>query len=788
MPFTTSDLHAYLSRIQLSTEARQYVLDAAAGPSRNVGASPYRTVVSDFASRKMGTSIATESRTGELAYAVLLEYSDDVLGFYEQPPAVECLRTDRRGRKGARLYHPDFLVLRCSGIEVVQVKTRDQADKLVANRVGEWVLEGSQVRDLPAEHSLAQLGLPHRVVCSDDLPRNRIHNLRLLLQARRSASQTPERLTGRILRQVRAVAVQSLADLSEALGVQDLTPVLKLIDSGEIAVDLDRTLLSDPKSCFVSNSRTMLTDMLDEVRAGWSWDLEAGVDSVPPLKQAEQALLNLERLKENPRSRSARRWRRAIEQHRQFGRSAFYAVLPKTFRSGNNIPKRPAQVLAFAEHVIRTYWATAARPLVSGAFRMYRKRVSEWHPELRPVSRPTFARLVGELTQGSALARGGNRFANAAESPTSVQNRAIRPMRPFECAICDHYLMDIWCVLARTAESRYPARPWLSVMRDIATGMVLATWISFRAPSRIACAMLMRSCVRRFRRLPEEVIVDRGAEFRSVYFASFLIDRGVALTFRPTGHARYGSEAERFFGLFKTQWLSARPGNTVDIKEARAVSASHSPRARATLEVAGLLREVEQFRSWLASCIPAGNDRSPDQLMNQGLTAYVCSGIPQACDDAFLIASAVDETKIKLDSQRGLKVSERYYWCEALAAPRLTSKQLVVRRDPENYSRVYVRVAGRWSTAHSGKAQVAAVADPIELIAQSIIALDGGKARDLARDASDMALVDALRQADRERGVQLESAEPPSAPEPDAFTDVALQKVGPARTAAWVKP
>jgi transposase InsO family protein len=783
MPFTTSDLHDYLSRVQLTTEARQYILDAAASPSRDVGRSPYRTVVSDFPSLKMGMSIATESRTGELAYAVMLEYADDVLAFYDQPPAVECIRTNRIGREGAKLYHPDFLVLRRSGAEVVQIKSRDQATKLVLERPAEWILEGTQIRDLAAERALEAFGIPHRVVCSDDLPRSRISNLKLLLQARRSTRDELERQYDRILRQVRAVAVQSLADLAAALALKDFTPVLRLIDLGEITVDLDRTLLSDPSSCIVSSSPTVLAAFLDETRSDWKWDISADVEMIPPLKQAQQALRNLEKLNEEPSSRSARRWRRAIEQQRQAGRSAFYAVLPKTFRSGNRLPKRPVQVLAFAEHVIRSYWATAARPMASGAYRMYRLRAREWHPQLQAVSRATFARLLEHLKQGSALARGGTRFANAAESPTSVQHRTMKATRPFECAVCDHYLMDIWCVLARTEATPYCAKPWMSVMRDVATGLVLATWISFKPPSRIACAMMLRSCARRYRRFPEEVIVDRGSDFRSVYFASFLIDRGVTLTFRPPGHARYGSEAERFFGLFKTQWLSARPGNTVDFKEARSVSASHAPKALAALELVDLLREVEQYRSWFAAWIPGGSEKSPNQLMNEGLAMYSCSGIAQCVDDAFLIASAVDETKIKLDSRRGLKVGDWYYWNEALSAPGLRASQVLVRRDPENFSRVYVRVAGRWSAAHSSGAPSAAAADPVDLVARSIIALDGSKVREQARDENDMALVRALRDVDLGRGGQSEIPAP-SNDGPDPFL-LPPSAVEPAPIESW---
>lgn len=788
MPFTKDDLTDFLARVPLSSSARDYILQASNGPSRDVGTSPYRTIVSDFPSRKMGTSVATESRTGELAYAILLEYSDDVVAFYDQPPAIDCIRTDRRGRTGVRLYHPDFLVLGTDGAEVIQIKTREQANKLTADRPNEWIVANNLVVDLAANQAFDEIGLPHRVICSDELPRIRTSNLRLLLQTRNQIEKVPMPLRSAIEQQLCDRSVQSISQLSKALALNDLTPILRLIDDGTICCDLDRTLLTDNESCLLSKSRALLSAALDESLSGWRWKSGATVDDVPPHKQAEQALKNLERLASEPASRTARRWRRSIADQQAHGRSAFYALLPKTFRSGNRFPKRPLPVIAFAEHVIRQHWATAARPLVSSVYREYRASASEWHPDHRPVSRPTFTRLVEELRQNSAFARGGSRLANSLESPTPVQQRAVKATRPFECAICDHYLTDIWCVLARSGEDTYPARPWLSVMRDVATGMVLASWISFRPPSRLACAMLVRSCARRHSRLPEEIIVDRGAEFRSVYFASLLVDRGVTLTFRPAGHARYGSEAERFFGLFRTQWLDSRPGSIDDLKDRRSISRSHDASSRASIEVVDLLRELEQYREWLANCIPSGRTKSPHQMMVEGLSAFPCSGIHQVVDDAFLISSAVDERQIKLDPQRGLQVSERYFWSEALAAPGLSASQLLVRIDPENLAHVYVRVSGRWTAAFSRDAQQAAAADPIALLARSIISMDGRKARQIAREVNDNKLVEALRKADAKLSNPATPAGRHAPDDHDPFSDPSNLNVEPAQASSWRKP
>lgn len=123
----------------------------------------------------------------------------------------------------------------------------------------------------------------------------------------------------------------------------------------------------------------------------------------------------------------------------------------------------------------------------AGTYREYRVDAREWHPALKPVSRPTFINIMETLRQSSAFARGGTRFANAAENPTEIKDRALKAARPFECAVCDHHLAKVRCVLLRTEKGVESRHPWLTVLRDVATGLVLEAF----APQ---AALLARWC------------------------------------------------------------------------------------------------------------------------------------------------------------------------------------------------------------------------------------------------------------------------------------------------------
>jgi len=794
MTFTTQDLEAYFGRVRLSDRAINYIRQASLGPSRDVGSSAFRAVISDYVSRKMGTSIATESRCGELAYAIHLDYDEDVTGFYDQPPQIDCIRTTHKGKRVMRVYYPDFVVFGEDQATVLEIKPPDEIEKLIARFPSDWVCENGQVHDLPAERAFAAYELSHRVISTAQISRIRTANLQLLLQARYYDVAGDERLQSRIEHELESEAVMRLSDLAEKVGTQDYTPMLKLIAARTLHARLDETLLSDPESCWVSLSASVLTAyVLERAKPNpLKGAISTALDVVPPLKQAERALEILDLLQSGASPRSKRRWLKKVRDAEAKGLSAFSAVIPTNFRSGNCLPKRPLIILAYAENIIRDHWASSSRPHVASAFRLYKTAAKEWHPDAQRISRPAFACLVDRLKQGLAQYRGGLRAANAAESPTDVEDRAIRATRPFELATCDHYLADIYCVMVRSGEVVYVQQPWITVLRDCATDVVLAVWLSFKRPSRRACAMVLRSCLRRHGRLPEAIVIDWGSEFRSVYFGALLAHCGVTATYRPKSHPRYGSEAERFFGQFKSLWLSLRPGNTTLHADARAVSSSHAASAFAHIDLPSLHTELWQFCDWLAKYHPKADGVSPATLMAQGLTRFPCSGKPHPYDSTFVIASAVDEASISLDASRGLQVGDQHhwYWSPALAQPHLYASKIEVRTDPEDYTRVYARIGERWETCLSSQHPVAAARDPMALLSASILALDGQAVRDLARDDADHQLVLQVRQADMrvrdtQEGHSPKKGSAPAVEETDPFDDISDIAVEAPKLTAW---
>ncbi len=107
--------------------------------------------------------------------------------------------------------------------------------------------------------------------------------------------------------------------------------------------------------------------------------------------------------------------------------------------------------------------------------------------------------------------------------------------------------------------------------------------------------MILRVCVQRHLRLPQELMVDRGADFGSVYFETLLTRYSVTKKERPPAQPRFGSVLERLFGTTNTMLLNQLRGNTQATKTPRQMTREVDPKQHAvwTLE-----RFSERFAEW----------------------------------------------------------------------------------------------------------------------------------------------------------------------------------------------
>jgi putative transposase len=98
--------------------------------------------------------------------------------------------------------------------------------------------------------------------------------------------------------------------------------------------------------------------------------------------------------------------------------------------------------------------------------------------------------------------------------------------------------------------------------------------------------MAFRLCVKRFGRLPQEIVVDHGPEFGSVYFEALLAQCFVTKINRPPQQPHFGSVIERLFGTTTSEFLNQLRGNTQASKAPRQMTREVDPKRLAvwTLE------------------------------------------------------------------------------------------------------------------------------------------------------------------------------------------------------------
>jgi len=279
----------------------------------------------------------------------------------------------------------------------------------------------------------------------------------------------------------------------------------------------------------------------------------------------------------------------------------------------------------------------------------------------------------------------------------------VHGSRAFQYIHMDHTLLDIELVSTRTGKSL--GRPWLSLAIDANTRRIVGLYLSFDPPSYRSNMMLLRDIVRRSRRLPQFIVVDNGADFRSQNFDSFCALMQIHVRFRPAGQPRHGAIMERIFGRAHSEYVHNLAGNTKALKNMRQTTQSFLPSKLAEWTLEAMYHGLNYWaftyydkieHSVLGMSPYEAHERS---VMNSGERSHRIITLTQD----FLILTcptAGRKGERTVDRQRGIKVHANYfYWCSEFSDPKLHGKKVPVRYDLWDMSTVYVQIRGRWLPA-----------------------------------------------------------------------------------------
>jgi putative transposase len=273
-----------------------------------------------------------------------------------------------------------------------------------------------------------------------------------------------------------------------------------------------------------------------------------------------------------------------------------------------------------------------------------------------------------------------------------------RASRPLEIVQIDHTKVDIIVV---DEETREPiGRPWITLAMDIFTRMVTGFYLKMDDPSRLSVSLCLLHAV--FDKsawlqereidnawpiagLPECLHADNGVDFRSKAFIRACRDVGIKIIWRPPGTPHFGGHIERLIGT-QMGAIHLLPGTTQSNPSERGDYDS-------TKQSSLTLRELERYialeiTGQYHQMIHATLRRPPIAAWreHEGATPL---RLPQDRMRFWICFLPEEERTLRPD---GIHLFRIRYWSPALIADiGRTNEKLLVKYDPRDLSRVFVR-------------------------------------------------------------------------------------------------
>ena len=374
------------------------------------------------------------------------------------------------------------------------------------------------------------------------------------------------------------------------------------------------------------------------------------------------------------------------------------SLLPLKRGRGSNLRVLNRDQEDLLQSCIREFYLTPERPSMAALVRETRRRFFE--RQLSPPDYRTVQRRVQALDVRFALAkREGSRRAREKCGPVGVSS--LRADLPMDLVQIDHTLMDVMVV--DREQRRSIGRPWLTLAIDVATRAVAGFSVLLESPSALSVSLVLSHAVlskeqwladRELQNLdwpmgglPRVIHVDNGKEFHSEALLRGCQEYGITLEHRPPAQPHFGGHIERLIGTMMGA-VHLLPGATQSNPQERGFYDSEG-------QAALTLAELER---WLALQIAGVYHLSVHSALQKTPLSTWQEGVarrkqplryPVSTEEFFQDFLPAVPRLIQRD---GIHFHKIRYWDNVLSpwAGRL-KKPLLVKYDPRNLARVYVR-------------------------------------------------------------------------------------------------
>lgn len=287
--------------------------------------------------------------------------------------------------------------------------------------------------------------------------------------------------------------------------------------------------------------------------------------------------------------------------------------------------------------------------------------------------------------------------AQASSEKYGIKRGKLSVNRPLEVTQIDHTLVDI--IICDDVAREPLGRPWVTLLIDLYTRVILSYYLSWHAPSRVSVAATLayavadkQSYLKRigcedarhpFSGKPQAIHADNAREFRSASMVKGCAKNGIALKWRPYGRKHYGGHVERLIGTLMTTEVHFLPGTTYSNTQQRGRYNSEKKSAMT----------FKEFGQWFARQVAVYHSEKH-------------SGIGAAPGDAWfnyfgenraksMSARQVEEFKIDFlpgDNRKvgvkGILLKNNYYYSPELLPH--VGETLPVRYDPLSLKKIWI--------------------------------------------------------------------------------------------------
>lgn len=275
--------------------------------------------------------------------------------------------------------------------------------------------------------------------------------------------------------------------------------------------------------------------------------------------------------------------------------------------------------------------------------------------------------------------------------------------RPLEFVQMDHTKVDVIVV---SEDNRKPlGRPWLTLLIDIHTRVILGYYIALHNPSTVSvsCAISMAAMPKQaflkllgredveypFYGVPQNIYMDNAKEFKTSSFQRACAKNGIKPDWRPYGRKHYGGHVERVIGTMMSSHVHFLPGTTMSNTLQR--KGVHSEKEAALT--------LKEFNRWFVGEIAlyhgskhSALDGSPTQEWNK---FYINN--PEGPRHPALISNAHD---FRLDfmpdttrniTAKGVSLFRIIYWSPLLKFY-VGSKNVHIKYDPFSLKTIWINL------------------------------------------------------------------------------------------------